>query len=95
MITKTVTATDYNELERLLVEHFPGVQPDLIAREEWGNYQEHSFTVTGKLDQYDSETLAKYIAGTWTRYGTTQVLLDALCLKGALPAGEYLLDVSW
>lgn len=92
---KVVNYADYNELEKLLLENFPGIDPDLITREEWGNDEEHSFTVTGSLDAYDTELVAKYIAGEWTRWGTTQVLLDALCLRGIIPSGEYILDVSW
>ncbi len=92
---KMMVATDYNKLERVLREHFPGIDPDLIAREEWDNYEEHSFTVTGSLDAEATKTLADYIAGTWTRWGTTQVLLDALCLKGIIDPGDYVLDVSW
>lgn len=95
MKTTTITKLTYRELETLLTEHFPGVDPDLIAREEWSNYEEHSFMVGGVLNTWDTEKLADYIAGKWTRFGTTDVLLNALCLKGALPAGDYLIDVSW
>jgi hypothetical protein len=91
----TIVKMTYNELEALLLEHFPKVDPDLIAREEWNNDEEHSFTVNGILDIDDAKKLATYIAGEWTRYGTTGVLLNALCLKGAIPADNYLIDVSW
>jgi hypothetical protein len=95
MKTLTIVKMTYRELETLLTEHFPGIDPDLIAREEWSNYEEHSFTVNGILDNDDTAKLEKYIAGEWTRYGTTDVLLNALCLKGAIPADNYLIDVSW
>lgn len=95
MQTLAITKLTYRELEAILDQHFPGVDPDLIAREEWNNDEEHSFTADGQLDQYDTEKLEKYIAGEWTQWGTTGVLLNALYLKGALPAGEYLIDISW
>lgn len=95
MRTVAMTKLSYRELEEILNQHFPGVDPDLVAREEWNNDEEHSFTVDTRLDEYDTKKLASYIAGEWTKWGTTGVLLNALCLKGVIPSGEYLIDVSW
>jgi hypothetical protein len=96
LTTVTVHKVSYRDLERFIHEQYPlakwyGFVPD----QECGNDSDHAFTVSnGPLDEYEKERVGKVAAGEIETF-VTGALLDDLCARGLIPAGDYLVSVCW
>ena len=111
MKQKCVIELDYNELDRLIEEHFnlrPGSYVS-VAYNEWNNYSNYSFDVKAKpLNMEELANMMQAVEKTYEStkgYGgntfrqpagiSTDALLDHICANGKLVAGEYLVTVFW
>ena len=79
------------EIINLIQEHIGGNFDSIVAAEELGN-QDWVVDV-GNADDYDEETVKGYLSGEY--HYCTQSLLNTLCSKGVLAAGEYIIDCTW
>lgn len=94
MKKKTIIEIDYNELEQLVYDKLGFKQYDFVCAQECGNDSSHSFVVDGKISKWDKENLDKWAEGKDMAYGN-QTVLNALCAKGFIEAGEYIVSVYW
>jgi hypothetical protein len=99
---KTIAEIDYNDLDRLITDTLRVlINPNLtyyemVAYEEWGNYQNHSFDYDE--DDYDEEdwndVKEKLKTGKWPHY-QTGVILNYLVKMKYIPACELSVSVYW
>jgi len=68
---------------------------DFATVMECGNDTGHNIAVTGNLDSWDQQGFEKFQAGAQPWCGTPRILMDILCSRGELPAGNYLVEVCW
>jgi len=96
MKTKTIIEIDYHELEKLVKEKLGYKEYDFVAVEECGNSSSHEFDVSNEFEdaEYDEQDIAKWEKGEFVHYSNGTVL-NQLCRKGYIPAGEYLVNVFW
>lgn len=92
MQTKTVINMEYDELDALINEHIPSAngEYEFIAYQEANNGSLYSFDVDSRVAPSDREKIEKGDL-MWQAGG----LLDMLCEKGVIPAGEYIVEVFW
>lgn len=98
--TATFTEIEYHELDDMITKFLneKGIKwkfPDqskfeCAAEEEWGNDESHATTVDGKVDKYDKEQILKGELGY-----KTYAILDWMAAEGAIPKGEYRINVCW
>lgn len=90
MKKKTVIEMGYNELDQLISKEF-GIDYECVPYEEWNNDESHQFNVEAEsMDAYDLKKFAKQKYDYMTRS-----LLNELCFRGKIEAGEYIVKVSW
>lgn len=91
----TYIEMDHNELEDLFKAQF-GYIYEVVAYEEWGNYEKHSFSI--EKEEQDAETkklIHDYkLTGKIGNWHTRDLLVD-LCNRGIIEPGEYLIDIYW
>lgn len=96
MMIKQYLEVDWIELDKFLTERFsfnPGYE--FVAAEEVGNDTKTSLNVEPELNKWDREEIKKVLeTKKWECY-QTRTLLCYLCEKGEIPAGNYLISVSW
>lgn len=92
----TYEEMDYYDLEAIINEHYPNAREyNFVADVECGNGTTHKYVVEKEeLHSYDRAEVDKFAAGGWVKY-VTQSLLTDLCNRDILPAGTYLIRVSW
>lgn len=88
MQKKTVITADYNEIEDIIYGYF-GVRYESVAMNEWNNYSSYEITVTPK------EISEKEVQELLKEHYEIDGILDYLCYKGILEAGEYVIKVFW
>ena len=98
---KAVCKINYNDLDEIITEFFCGPKPEnswwkspyeMVAYEEWGNYESHEFAVRKeKMDETDVEEAKR---GKWNHYSTSR-LLNHLCAEGIIPECELIVKVYW
>ena len=95
---KVVIEVYYNDVDDLISRHFPnmaGGQYECVEYEDWGNDQDHSMVIDGKLSEYKLKEIHKMIStGIWLHWNT-HTILDYLCSLGIIEPAEYLISVSW
>jgi hypothetical protein len=94
---KVVVEVDYNDVDDLVNRHFPNMRNpyECVAYEEWGNDQDHSMDIDGKLDSDDIKDIHEMMnRGKW-KHWRTRALLNYLCSLGVIEPAEYLISVSW
>ena len=99
IVTKTVHEIDCLELERF-VQKFYGISGkiNLVADEEWSNYESHTFTVE-KGQDIDQELGDEYWhqllrEGKGT-FGITNTIMNDFTDKNEIPEGDYIVSVYW
>jgi hypothetical protein len=95
--TKTTVHIDAFALEKWFKSVF-GKELEFVATTECDNDSSHEFDVDGIVDNntYDKQAEA-FIYGdrkSAPNYGINSVL-NVLCRDGFIPAGEYVVSVSW
>lgn len=89
-------AVSYNELERFATKIYKFKNRySFVAAQECDNDSEHSFSVTGEIDESDEETAEAIREGQAPEYYQNQLLLDLLCADGHIAKGDYLVSVCW
>ncbi|KKN34066.1 hypothetical protein LCGC14_0797370 [marine sediment metagenome] len=84
------------DLDEFLTERFSfDPKYEFVAAEEMSNDSEKSITVEPELDKWDEEEMEKVLEIKKWDCHETGMLLCYLCKKGEIPAGNYLISVSW
>lgn len=92
--TKMVHYVEYRDLEEFVVLEY-GRELEFVADQECGNDTSQEFWVTAEpLPLWDGELIEQWRTGGDPGWVTGAVLND-LCVKGKIPAGEYIVRVSW
>jgi hypothetical protein len=87
---------DYHDLERFVKKCYPSIKEyDFPAVEECGNDTDHEFNVTGNLAKCDATSASDIKMTGNVPLWHNHVVLDMLCADGFIPAGNYLVKVSW
>lgn len=95
MTTQTTHTVDSDDLARFASELY-GHQVELIASEEWSNYECHDFDVEiGPMDEDDAAELEDFKANGVQGMGITQLILQDLVNEKVIPAGNYIVKVFW
>lgn len=97
MKTETVTTMDYREFETLVQKTY-GVPKDwsVVASEEWGNDESHSFECAAYLDDDEvGEDVAAFIQNPNNTKWIAASLLQDMVKKSVLVPGKYVIEVSW
>lgn len=106
-----VIEEDYYNFEQLVNDYFKthhGFTPNdknaprghqeysFVATEECGNDSDHKFSIDGELDEWDIESIDKVIAEkNFVHTPSNYAMLNYLCSKGVIEAGDYLIRVCW
>jgi len=86
---------DYNDLDRLFAQQF-GIETEAVAEQEWNNYSCYTFnTRQDWYDDYDRARVQKWLATNGKEWPDVSNLLCELVARGAIPEGEYLINVFW
>jgi hypothetical protein len=96
MEKKVLITCDAYELEKIIKKEF-GHNFELNCDIEGSNDCRHTFGVEKECpydSEYDRKELAEWIATGKGSYMTRHIL-NELCRRGKLEAGEYLVDTSW
>ena len=95
--TKTVNEVDYDDVDQAIAEFLKSKGFDLgrryecVCEEEWQNDMKKEWQIEPNLPKdYDLKRFAENNFGFRTR-----TILDWMCADGLIPAGNYLIDVSW
>lgn len=93
--TKTYIEVNYGDLDNFINACFPGVMFECACIEEWSNDTKHSINVDGKLHGIDADDYAEFKATLGTKQWRLRSYLNGMCADGLIPAGTYLINVSW
>lgn len=89
-----VLEVDYSDLERFIEQEYEH-EFSFLADEEVGNDIEKLYRdVDGKLDKYELEQVEAFAENGEGSY-LTRHLLNDLCRKKKIPAGNYLISVCY
>ena len=102
---KAIVEIDYDDLDKIITEHFTGKTPsyaypheegfephDIVCLNEWGNDEQHSFDVEKKPG--DAEDIENAKKCKWPTWGTGE-LLNQMCYDGIIPECELIVSVCW
>jgi len=100
--TKTVFSASYRSVEQLIEKYYGKDQGfngsfELPAIEERGSGDGEDWEISiskRKLASYEEEYITPDEKGRY-RNGSTRGFLNDLCRKDIIPAGNYLIDISW
>jgi len=96
---KVVISCDVGDIERFIEDHaeqiglnLNGRRYEAVAEQEWGNYEQHSFTVEKNttINEWDRNDLANGKL-SWKLW----IILNLLADADLIEEGEYLINVSW
>lgn len=90
---------DYNDIDRIINLFFTGNEYprdgyECVCYEEWSNYESHEISVDGEIDEYDQGYVNAAYSGKFKHY-STQALLNHMAKEGAIPTGDYLINIFW
>ncbi len=97
---KSVNEINYNDLDKEITaflkskgcteKNFVKYGYELVAMEEWGNYESHSFNVRLELpDEDDQKEILNY-----AEFKTAKIL-NWMCFDKLIESGEYLVKIYW
>lgn len=96
MQTKVTYFVDYYDLEFFVKTKY-GHDIEIAAMEECSNDSSLTFDVSNNksLAEYEfQQHVAWVMDGRFWPFGTGNIL-NQLCIDGHIPAGTYVIDVSW
>jgi|SRR3954471_11285055 len=95
MITKPTHFVEYFDLEKYVKERY-GHKIEIIAMEECANNGYLSYSVTNEFaDAFELKEAEDWKEnGHFWYYGTGNIL-NLLCADGYIPAGKYVIEISW
>ena len=94
----TIFVLDYGELDDIIETEFPSLNwQGIIAEEEMNNDSEKEFVDIGppKYDIDKKDVAELLLVGKRPMFCGTNNILQALVVKNIIPAGDYLIRVSW
>lgn len=99
---KTVYSVSYHEIEQLINENYgeaAGFKEsfELPPTEERGSGDGEDWEVNirkEELSGYDKEYITPDHKGRYRQWSTRMFMTD-LCNRDIIPAGDYLIDISW
>jgi len=94
---ESIIRVDYHDLDDFITKRFKLEEPyEFAAIEEMPNDLVKSINVCKEeFDKYDQKYIDAVVKDKRPKlYGTRKILCH-LCNLGEIPAGEYLIDVSW
>ena len=94
--TKTVHEVNHSELDRAVSEFF-GAPYSVVLAEELDNDSSATAEVVGsELSDYKADQVKQWKkSGMEGHSPRLSVVLDFMVRSGAIPAGSYLINVSW
>lgn len=93
MKKETIIRADYREVEKLINKTY-GIDYSIVECEELGNDSTVSFNnINGEIESEEEHELEETILGN--NMYRTHLLLNDLCRKGLIEAGNYVIDVRW
>jgi len=93
-VTETVHNVEVNDLKMFIREQ-TGHSYEIVPNEEWGNDEQHRIIVDGDMSGWAFAYWTKFKStGDQDRYRTRDIM-NGLCADGKLPAGIYVINVSW
>lgn len=97
--TKTIHSVNYNDFDEAISEFLKEkgateTSFEIVAYEELGNDSAQTFDI-GKYDWAvpNEEDKAEILNGT-LHYRTGDIL-EWMCAEGKIPAGDYVVEISW
>lgn len=98
IVPKAAYRVDYTLLEEIIKTYFKIDEYEIPVLEERGSGDGASWEVfvEEKLPIYksDIEDIVMVRDGTPVKFGT-RTILNYLAFHGAIPAGQYIIDISW
>lgn len=92
--TETVHFVDYNDLEDFAKTVYPFLgEYRFAAVQECGNDTDVTFNPSGKPDNFDAKEWKNVVRGG--PLSSNYLLMDQLVRDGHIPAGTYVVRVSW
>jgi hypothetical protein len=86
---------DSQDLEDYINYHFPNLEVELVADNEW--YNDSSYTTS--VSKKDTNREADMIIAGHSKDGNYRFylhqIMSALCQKDLIPEGDYLIKVCW
>jgi hypothetical protein len=90
-----VFKADYNDIERLIEDHFGFNEYNIACEEEVGNDTSLDYDLDGELDEWDHKDIAAMLATKRPKQWRTRTLLNYLVSEKVLEPGQYIIRVSW
>jgi|SRR5579859_1480941 len=95
IVTRTYQTVDYNDLETFIRQETNNKNCELVCSEEWSNDSYYYIGVKNQaLSDYEQQVFNAFQAGKEKDY-VLRIVMQKLCLDGKIPAGDYLIHVSW
>jgi len=86
---------DYDEIEKIICNHYGINEFNCAYTEEWSNDSTHKFNIKKEpLSQWDAKKIELIRAGQEPSFCLHAVLTD-LCNSDIIEPGQYLINVSW
>ena len=93
-VTETINKVEVGDLEEFIREQTDHTY-EIVPNEEWGNDEQHEIIVDGHLDEWGIKNWDSFkTTGVEHRY-RLRTIMNGLCADGKLPAGIYVVNVSW
>lgn len=94
-LTGPVFVIDYGEFDKMVQENFNWPEFEIVAREEMNNGDDKLYiNVSGEPVDYEREDMIEFLDGD-RKYVSTNTILNALCKKGVIQEGNYIIEVWW
>lgn len=96
MTTESVHKVEWHVLEDFIIEVYGVTGYSFQADQEAGNDTVHEFSVSDNpLDEYSLDRLTEWIGKNAGMSFMTDVILNDMCYLGFIPAGTYLVNISY
>ncbi len=108
MKKKTVLYVDYSDLDTFICAEYGVTQYEFVADHEAGNMSSYEFDISGKTFRDKAESSeahpeSEWDANAWKKWRAsdgasglmTRNILQDLCARGRIPAGEDTIHVFW
>jgi hypothetical protein len=92
---EVIFRADSSDLDNFINKEYGTKIYEFVADQESGNDVSHSFTVSGKLSDWDKKALKKFNVHYPAGGPITHILLNDLCRQGKIESGRYIVDVCW
>lgn len=95
-VKRTYIVVDSFKLDEYLKERFPNVDVSFAGDFEMSNDSSKVVNITDEaFDERDQKHFNDLMDGKSSGWGGPQYLMQRLCQRGKLPAGDYLVEVCW